>query len=632
MVRASVYVFTALAASLVPVALGAQSSAAARSASDDGTPVLRDYSHGTSAFPGLLNPYKPDPIPPLDLQNSPRLEDLLKDGRLRLSLSDALALAIENNLDIAVQRYVHPIAEADVLRTRSGQAARGVPGALLPSGLSAGALGVGVNQTSGTGGVGNAGGISGGGGAVQVGQVGTFDPTVSISTSYDRTTSPLNSLVVAGVPQVTTTSSAGSVSYTQLFSEGSSFTLTTNSIAQNSTQQSLLFNPAVVSRLALGFNQPLLSGAGFLPNRRFLMVAFNNLKTSDELFRAQVTATVVQLENAYWDLSAAHQAITAAQSAYDAATELVADTKVRVDLGTAAGIDVTAAEAAAAAAERDLIVARTNFQLQQSQLKNLISRDSAAKLDAAEIETSDALPDPAGQPAPDVQAAVAAAMQNRPELRAAEQGLENQDITARFTRNGLLPNVSAFGLYAGAGLTGDGNGVTNGFGGSLRQDFNATYPEYAAGVSATIPLRNRSAQADNLRARLEQQQLEVQAQRSRQQVGLEVRQAVINVIQGSAQVLAAHEAVRLAERTVEAEREKLTAGVSTAYDVILRERDLLNAREADVAASTAYAKALVDLDRATGTTLDRNGIELTDALLGRTRRPPAPAIVRPASR
>src|SRR5262249_50550900 len=194
------------------------------------------------------------------------------NGRLELSLSDALALTIENNLDIAVQRFVHPIAEADVLRASSGQAARGVAGALLPSGLSAGALGVGVNPTSGTRGVGSAasaGGISGGGGAVQVGQAGTFDPAISFSSSYDRTSSPLNSLVVAGVPQVVTTSSAGSVSLTQLLPQGTSFTLTTNGIAQNSTQQSLLFNPAVVSRLALGVNQPLLSGFGSLPNKRF---------------------------------------------------------------------------------------------------------------------------------------------------------------------------------------------------------------------------------------------------------------------------------------------------------------------------------------------------------------------------
>ncbi len=603
------------------VALGQQTSS-----------KLPDYSHGSKAFPSILSPYKPDPIRTIELQNSPRLHQLIHNGHLQLSLSDALALAIENNLDIAVERFVRPIAEADFLRTSSGQAARGVPGALLPSGLSAGALGLGVNQTGGTGGVGNAGGISGGGGAVQVGQVGTFDPAVSFSASFDRTSSPLNSLVVAGVPQVTTSSSAGTISYTQLFSRGTSFTLTTNGIAQDSTQQSLLFNPAVVSRLALGVNQPLLNGFGSLPNKRFLLVAANNLKTSDQLFRAQVTTAVVQVEDMYWDLIASNRAIVAAARARDAARELVNDTKIRVEFGTAAGVDVIAAEAAAAGAERDLIVAQTTYQLQQTQLKNMISKQSDAELDAAEIDPTDPLPDPTERPMPDLQSALAAAMARRPELLTAAQDLHNQDITARFTQNGMLPTVSAFGLYAGAGLTGDTITTGNGFGSSLRQDFSATYPEYAAGISATVPLRNRSAQADNLRARLEDQQLQVQLQRSRQQISLEVKQAVISLMQGAAQVEASREAVRLAQRTAEAEREKLIAGVSTGYDVILRERDLLSAQQADVAATAGYAKALVDFERATGATLEDNGIELADALYGEPSRLPAPAIVQPAGR
>ena len=589
-----------------------------------------DYSHGAKAFPNILNPYRPDPIRPLALKNSPRLHDLVHNGHLELSLSDALALAIENNLDIAVQRYVHPIAEADMLRTSSGQAARGVPGALLPSGLSAGALGVGVNQTSGTGGVGNAGGISGGGGAVQVGQVGTFDPAVSFNASYDRTSSPLNSLVVAGVPQVTTTSSAGSVSFTQLLSQGTSFTLTTNGISQNSTQQSLLFNPAVVSRMALGVNQPLLSGFGSLPNKRFLMVAANNLKTSDQLFRSQVTTAVVQVEDAYWDLTASRQAIVAAESARDAARQLVDDTKVRLELGTAAGVDVIAAEAAAAAAERDLIVAQTTYELQQTQLKNMLSKEGDPELDAAEVDPTDPLPDPGGRAMPNLPAALAQAMDHRPELSTAQQDLKNQDITARFTRNGMLPTVSVFGLYAGSGLTGSTLRTSAGLGASLKEDFDATFPEYAAGISATVPLRNRSAQADNIRARLEEQQLQVQLQRSRQQIGLEVRQAVISLMQGAAQVEAAHEALRLAQRTADAEREKLTAGVSTGYDVILRARDLLAAQQADVTATAAYAKALVDLERATGVTLEQNGIELSDALYGEPSHAPSPSMVHQA--
>lgn len=631
MVRWHLSVFVVAAAFAVAPARAQNApspSATPQNASSE-SPSLLDYSHGPRPFPDIFNPYKPEPIQPVELANSPRLRDLIRNGHLELSLSDALALAVEDNLDIAVERFVHPIAEADILRTSSGQAARGVPGAPLPSGLSAGALGVGVNQSAGLSGVGNAGGISGGGGAVSIGQVGTFDPAVSFNASYDNTTSPLNSTVVAGVPHVTTASSAGSVTYTQLFPEGSSFLLTTSGIGQNSTQRSLLYNPAVVSRMALGFNQPLLNGFGFLPNKRFLMVAENDLKTSDELFRQQVTTTVVAVEDAYWDLRAAREAVAAAQRALQAAQELVNDTKARVDIGTAAGIDVVSAEAAAAAAERDLIVAQTTFQLQEAQLKNLLSKENDPALDAAEIDTTDPLPDPAGRKLPDLPTALAAAMANRPELQTAEAAQANQDVTSRFTRNGLLPSVSAFGLYAGSGLTG-ASPTSGGWGSSLHEDFNASFPEYAAGISATLPIRNRAAQADNLRARLEEQQLEVQTQRSRQQIGLEVRQAMITVMQGQAQVTAAHEALRLAQQTVDAERDKLQAGVSTDYDVILRERDQLSALQADLTAQAAYAKALVDFDRATGATLEQNGIQLTDALVGHMRERPTPAILHPS--
>ena len=611
---------TALCVALLVVLAGHQARAQSAKA-------VPDFSRAPSAFPDVLNPYKPNEIPPLHLENSPRLQDLLRDRTLQLSLSQALALAIENNLDIAVQRYVRPIAEADMLRTSSGQAARGVSGALVPSGLSAGALGVGVNQAAGTGGVGAAGGISGGGGAVSVPQLGTFDPAISFSASYDRTASPLNSTVVAGVPQVTTFSSASSVNYTQLFSQGASVTLAVNGIAQNSTQQALLFNPAVVSRLVGGVNQPLLNGAGFLANRRFLLVAVNNVNTSEYLFREQVTTVITQVENTYWQLASARLAVEAAERSSSAADELVKDTQVRVELGTAAGIDVASAQSSAAGAQRDLIVAQTNLQLQQEQLKNMLAKADDPALDGADIETVDPLPVPALSQIPDVETAVQAAFENRPELKAASQDLKNQDISVRYTRNGLLPSVSVFGLYAGAGLTGDTPVASNGLGGSLHQTLDAAYPEYAAGIGAALPLRNRSAQADNLRARLEEQQLAVQQQRTRQQIDLEVRQAVIGLIQGKAQVEASHTALELAERLASAEREKLQLGVSTAYDVVLRERDLVAARQADVTAGATYARALVELDRATGRTMDANGVAIGDALAGHVDRAPAPSMV-----
>ena len=588
------------------------------------TTQAQNFITGPSWFPTVFKPYQQEALRPPIMENSPRLHDLIRNGKLRISMSDALALALENNLDIAVQRFLHPIAEADVLRTSSGQAARGIPGALLPSGLNQGALGIGVNNPQGAGGVGSAGGISGGGGAVQIPQAGTFDPAVNFNFSLDKTSSPLNSIQVSGVPKVTTNSTAFSGSYTQLFPTGTSFTYNLNGIRQDTTQQFLLYNPAIISRFAVGINQPLLNGFGSLPNKRFMMIASNNLKTSDELLRQQVTATIVQIENAYWNLAAADQAVLAAQTALDVAKRLDTDTKARLQIGAVAGIELVSTGAAMAVAERDLIVAQTNFQLQESQLKRLLSKEIDAELDAAGIEITDDLPEPSQRDIPELNTALAAALEERPELHIGQQDLVKQGITSQFTKQGLMPNVSVFSLYAGSGLAGDNARLSAGAGRSLSQDFAAQNPEYASGMSIVIPIRNRAAQADNLRARLEQQQLEVGMQRLKQQVSLEVRQAMVSLTQGKAQVEASNQAVKLAGQAVDAERAKLDAGASTTYNVILRQRDLVSAKQAQIAATVAYAKALVDMHRSTGSTLKENGIELNDALTGEVTRQPAP--------
>ena len=583
----------------------------------------QDFTSGPQWFPTVLKPYQVLPIRPPTMENSPRLHDLIKQGKLRLSMSDALALALENNLDIAVQRFLYPVAQADVLRASSGQAARGIPGALLPSGLSQGALGVGVNQSQGAGGVGSAGGISGGGGAVQVPQVGTFDPAVSINFSLDRTLSPLNSLQVAGVPKVTTTSTALSGSYTQLFPTGTSFTYNVNGIRQNSTQQFLLYNPAVISRFTFGMNQPLLSGFGFLPNKRFIMVAANNLQTSNELVREQVTTTIVQVQNAYWNLAAAQESVLAAQQALEVAQRLDQNTKTGVELGSNAPVDLASTQSAVAGARRDLIVAQTNFDLQQTELKKLLSKHIDAELDAVTVQISDDLPAPSDRDVPVLRQAVSAALEDRPELHVSRQDLVNQNISTRFTRNALLPNVSAFSLFAGAGLAGDSAQNTNGAGQSLYQDFSVAYPEYASGLSMVFPIRNRAAQADNMRARLEEDQLQVGLQKLAQQVEFEVRQSVVNLTQGKAQVEAADEALKLANQVLDAEQDKLALGASTVYNVILRQRDLTVARQAQIAASVAYANALVDMQRSTGATLRDNNIDISEALTGEITKRPA---------
>lgn len=612
----------------------------------EGQGVVKDYSKGPSWFPGVLGPYRQQTVAPTSAENSVRLRNLIRDGKLELSLADALALALENNLDIAVQRFLIPMSQTDVLRTSGGQAARGVSGALVPSGLSSGALGAGIGAAA-SGGVGSAGGITGGGGAVQIGPSGTFDPAVNFNFSWDRTSSPLNTTTVSGIPNVTTYSTGYSGTYAQLFPTGTSYFVGLTGLRQSSTQRSLLFNPAVISRLSLGFNQPLLSGLGYLPNERFLIVARNNTRVTQETFRLQVVTTIVAVEDAYWDLAQFQENIKVAEQSMAAAQRLYEDNKKQAEIGTLAPLDVISAEAEVAARERDLVVARTNVQLQDTKLKNLLSRKPDPALDAAQVQLTTQMPEPRDVDIPKLESAIESAMTNRPDLRQSEGNLQNQSVSVDFTRNSLLPGLSTFGLYAGSGLQGNAcspipgsltvlsppdcsNGiviaqpVSAGVSDSFGNTFGGNFPEYAGGLTLNLPIRNRAAQADSLRAQLEQGQSNVSLQRSKNQVGLEVRQAIIGLQQGKAQVEAAHQAARLARETMVAEQKKLAAGVSTSYNVILRVRDLTTAQYAEVQAVDAYAKALVEMDRSMGTSLDRNGILLPDALAGSVTKTPTP--------
>ncbi|RPJ54510.1 MAG: TolC family protein [Acidobacteria bacterium] len=567
-------------------------------------------------FPNILGPYQAYPAPPLVLENSPRLESLTREGKLELTVADALALALENNLDLAVQRYVPVIAETDVLRTSSGQAARGVQGALVPSGLTSGALGVGVSASGGGGGLGSAGGITGGGGAISIGSSGNFDPSLNMNFSWDRVTSPLNTIQVAGIPIVTANATAFSSNYAQMFRTGTSYSVSITGQRQGSTQQRLRFNPAVVSRVSLAFHQPLLNGFGREANERFIRVALNNTATSQEVFRQQVITTVVQVENAYWDLAALQQNVRVAEQSLAVAERLLSDNRLRVEIGSMPPLEVTSADAEVAARTRDLTLARTNLQLQEANLKNLLVKRNSPELDNVAVVLKDQMPAPATKDLPDVKTALETAFKNRPDLRQAQSNLENQELATRFTEKSLKPSAAIFGLYAGSGLDGNEAQIPGGASGSFQQAFYGDFPEYGGGVSLSIPIRNRVAQADNLRSQLEEKQLRLGVQRSHNQVALEVRKAMIGLIQGRAQLEAAREAARLAREIWVGEQERLEAGVSTSYQVILRERDLVAAQQAEVNASVGYAKAIVEMGRAMGTALERRGIELADALTG----------------
>lgn len=576
----------------------------------------------TGARANPLGIFRARPVSAPVLENSPRIEGLMRDGLLELTLSDALALALENSLDIAVQRFVPEYSATDLLRSRAGQSPRGFTGGSTPGGLTSGALGAGISGSGAGSGVGSAGGITGGGGSVQVGSAGNFDPTLSVNFSYDHVTSPLNSSVVSGIYNVTGKNAAFSASYAQLFGLGTSYSLTLTGQRQSSTQRNLLYNPASVTRFAVGVNQPLLNGFGRLPNERYIMVARNNTRVAENVFRLQLIATVVAVENAYWDLAALEESVKVAEQSLAVAQRLLEDNRIRLDVGTMSPLDVTSAESEVAARTRDLTVARTNLQFQEATLKNMLVKRVTPELDAARVVLRDRMPQHGDPDIPDVKDALAVALEKRLELEQADINLKNQDISVRFTRNALKPSLAVFGFYAGAGLQGTSAESESGLIDAFSQSFRGTYPEYAGGFSLNIPLRNRTAQADNLRSQLERNQLLISRQRSRNSIELEVRKAVIGLIQGKAQVEAARKASELAREIWEGEKIRLEAGASTSYQVILRERDYTAARQAEVAAQIAWVKAMVEMDRARGLVLDRNGIEYAEALRGEISRAP----------
>jgi len=602
-------------------AVGQQTAAPAT-----GQGFMANFAQTPRIFPHFWAPYIQQAVPLPALENSPRLLNLIHDGKLELSLADALALTLENNLDIVIGRYVVPFSQTDILRTKSGQAARGFTGALFPGELNSGAIGAGVTSSGSTGGTGNAGGITGGGGAVSIGPAGAFDPAVSFGFSFDRVTSPLNSLVVSGIPTTTSYATSFSGSYAQLFTNGASYSVSLSALRQSTTQQNTLFNPDVTSRLSIGFNQPLLNGFGRLPNERFMMVARTNQSTAQDVFRQQVITSVTTLENAYWDLASFQLNVQVAEDSLAAAKELLDVNRRQEEVGTMSQLDVVTAESQVAASERDLIVAKTNLEQQVTTVKQLISKKDDPLLDAATIVVTDRLPEPRDADLPDLAKVLAAAQSNRPELHAAQNNLQNQDVAIQYARNDQLPSAALFGLYAGSGLQGNNALLTGGAGGSLSQAFSAAYPETAVGLSISASIRNRSAQADSARAQLERNQLLIGLQNTRNQVAMQVRQARISLIQGKAQVEAAKEAVRLAQVTLDGERKKLDVGLSTSYNVVLRQRDLATAQYAEVQALGTYAKALVAIDQATGTTLDHNAIQLNDALRGTVSDMPVPPI------
>lgn len=577
-------------------------------AQERGVINLEDYSRNPDMFPRIYTPYVMKKVPQVELANSDSLLKWIRDGKLQLSLEQFKAAVRENNLDILSTSYNARYGETDTLRAKGGGAPRGAPGVSIPSSLFTGAIGAGVGGSSTLGSFSSAA-ISGGAKQVTASPRGSYDPSLALGFSLDRTDSPLNSIRVSGLPETVTTSTALQARYSQAFTTGTSISAAFNNMRQGSTQEYLIYNPDFISTFTFTVTQQLLNGAGKDVGRRFVEVTKNEAKVLQQSVRLQLNTTLASALNTYWDVAAARDNVRVAEQSLQVATRLYEDNKMREALGSLAYLDVVTAESQMAAAQRDLVVAQTTLQMRELDLKNVIGRQFDSALGTAQIMVTDPLPEPKDSDILKFGDALAAAMKNRAEILQGEIGLDTQEIAIKYERNQLKPSLVIFGQFASSGLFGDrtfldANGQTvvlpGGISQVMRQVRNWGYPDISVGFSLSFNIRNRSAGADSYRTKLERQQSETALQGTRNSIALEIRKAIIGLAQNKAQLEAAHKATQLSEETLAAEESRLAEGVSTPYTVIQRQRDLTAAQSAEIQARANYAKALVELDRSTG--------------------------------
>lgn len=641
--------------SQMPNAPSAQVQKAAPSASQPFE--MKDYSKPQAHFPNPIGPYTPRTVAPPNLANTGRMEQLMRDGKLYISMNDAVALALENNLDIAIARYNLNIADTDIWRAKAGSSTRGVNTGVVQG--TPGGTGTGIGATSTGGGAGGTTAGTGGAGAGTAGLVTStsgvgaaipsFDPILTSTLQLDQNRSQNTNAFAP--PFTDSHTSTWDFGYQQGFHWGTNL-----SVGFNNTRGSV--NPVSSTQaLATSFNsslratvsQPLLSGFGFLPNTRFIKIAKNNREISDVAFRLQVITTVNQIQNIYWDLVNAYENVKVQQDSVALAQKTLSDNKKQVEIGTLAPIEVVRAQSVVATNQQSLIVAQTNLQLQQLLMKNALSRNLVDPVLAdAEVIPTDTMSVPEKEPVVPTQDLVNEALAHRAELAESRIDLTNRGINKRSASNALLPTLNLFAYYQGSGVGGSQNpnylcltDPTNPFcsdariipntpyGSTLSQLIDSTAPDKGVGLQLTIPLRNRAAQADQVRAELEYRQAQMRLQQQENQIRIEVRQAQFSVQQNRASVEAARAAVQLGKQSLDAEQKKYALGASTTTLVLQAERDLTQVQSNLVTANSTYEKSRVELDRVTGATLDRLGILMADAERGQVTRMPSVPYVAP---
>ncbi|GGA57135.1 hypothetical protein GCM10011507_05580 [Edaphobacter acidisoli] len=619
---------------------------------------LRDtqvnYLNPKSHFPDPIAPYTAINVPQPDFNNTPKLDSLLRDGKIYLSLSDAILLALQNNYDIAIARINLDIADTDILRAKAGSFLRGVSTGLVTNTL--GGSGTTVTGGYGPGGTTSATGGSGtgaqglvlstnGGGPTPE----TLDPTLSSQIEYESTTAPqLNTLFSGGKSVLTTNTGTYNFNYNQGFATGTQLTVGFDNSRVTTNNGFSNYSPSLTTSFRATATQHLLQGFGWGLNRRFIVQAKNDRRITDSSFRQQVLYTVTQVENIYWGLVSAYEDEQSKERALAQSTQLDADNRKQLQIGTLAPLDVVNSDSAVASDKQALVASKTNLEYQQMLMKQAIARNlndpqlSSAPVIPTDRVSLDRLPEE-DMPIEDL---VKEAYANNPQIEQAVLSMKNNELTIKAFKNGLLPTVDAYAFYGGSGLGGaqnpdatdfstgkpypPGTYPSIGYSTALQNTFNNNAPDKGVGVNITIPLRNRVAQADQARSQMEYRQSEMRLQQLYTQIRIQVVNAQYALTNDRAQVTAAEAAQEYAAQSLDAEQKKYKLGASTTANVLQQERNLAAADDNMISATAAYANARVALSELLSTTLDKYGISLQSAATGVINTPPVvPGLTAP---
>lgn len=630
---------------LVPYPGGAQTS--------DQRPQVQ-LGEGGQWYDRVRQRYRMPGVSSVDYSNSTRLDVLLRAGQLYLSLKDALALAVEDNLDLEQQRFSSRIAEADTLRARGGGTLRGVPvtfrqlysGVGGPGAPIVSALGAGSSASNVPGNASDSSSLTQQNVDLSIqpsaplspgSAVPSFDPSINGTLNWAHTSSPQTSSFVSGTAALVSNNTVGNLGLSQAFATGTSYSLFFDNTRTFSNAARSGYNPYTNASLGLNITQPLLQGFGRSVNQRFIRIAKNDEKITQSIFRLQIVETVATVVRLYWDLVSLTEDCKVKREAVLLSQRLYEDNKTQVEVGTLAPLELKRAQAEVARSKQDLISSENLVAQQELILKTVISRNGLGdeRIRLARIVPLDRIEIPAQDDATPLQDLLEIAFRKRPDITQARIQLENAGIALKGSRGALLPQLNLVGSLQNNGLTGQQNTSSSispladgfflgGYQNALGQIFSRNFPNYSVGVQLSIPLHNRVAQADAIRDQLQVRQTEVRLKQLENQVRLEVESGLTALRRARAAYEAAHETRQLQEEALAAEQERYTVGASTSFFVIQYQRDVQQARSTEVISRNVYAKARAALDRSLGQILGVNGIDGEEAYKGRISYAPTP--------